>query len=82
MTIRGRIVASSLDPLRQTTRCTSATKAALRIRHRTLRSRWFEYLLVSRDAMATLVHAGGWDLTRTPDGDGPLFVGVLERRTT
>jgi SAM-dependent methyltransferase len=93
-TARGRIVASSLDPYatddavhlayqaRNRARGRMSGQVRVRIRHRTLRSRWFDYLLVSREEMAALAHAGGWDLTRTIDSDGPLYVGVLERRRT
>jgi SAM-dependent methyltransferase len=92
MTDRGRIIASSLDPYatddpvhlayqaRNRSRGRMSGQVRLRVRHRGLCSPWFDYLLASREEMSVLADDGGWRLVRTIDGDGPLYVGVLERR--
>ena len=91
-TPRGRIVASSLDPTasddpvhleyhaRNASRGRMRGQVRIRVRHRDIASPWFDYLLASRDEMSALADAGGWRLVRTIDGDGSLYVGILERR--
>lgn len=90
-TERGRIVASSLDPTaiddrihlayqaRNASRGRMPGQVRLRVRHHGISSPWMDFLLVSRDEMRALAHDGGWRLTRTIDGEGPMYVGVLER---
>jgi SAM-dependent methyltransferase len=52
----------------------------LRVRHGAYCSPWFDYLIVSREEMATLAEAGGWRLARTLDDPASgLYVGVLEK---
>lgn len=91
-TARGRIIASSLDPAatddpvhlayqaQNASRGRMRGQVRLRIRHRDVASPWFDYLLVSREEMASLANDGGWRLVRTIDGEGSLFVGILERQ--
>jgi hypothetical protein len=50
----------------------------MRVRHLQYATRWFDYLMVSRDEMAELAAAGGWRLERTI-GQEPDYVGVLTK---
>jgi SAM-dependent methyltransferase len=51
----------------------------LRIRHRELATPWFDYLMLPPDELDTLAREGGWQLTQTFTGDGPIYSAVLER---
>jgi SAM-dependent methyltransferase len=51
----------------------------LRIRHRELATPWFDYLLLPPDELDALARAGGWQVTRTFNGDDRNYSAVLER---
>lgn len=88
---RGRILGTTIDPLRTDDPLHLAYHARnrergrlpgqvrLRVRHRDLATPWFDYLFVTPEEMAAVAASGGWRLARTLTGDGPVYVGVLER---
>jgi len=49
----------------------------IRIRHREVATRWFDYLCVDPNEMQTLAERSGWRLEQVVDGGGRLYVGVL-----
>ncbi len=87
----GRIIAASNDPYATEVeghlayqranrrRGRMAGQLRLRVRHRALRTAWFDYLIVSPDEMRELVDGSGWSLSRVMRAPGSgLFVGLLE----
>jgi SAM-dependent methyltransferase len=51
----------------------------LRIRHCELATPWFDYLMLPPDELDALAREGGWHLTHTFTGDGPIYSAVLEK---
>ena len=90
-TADARILAASTDvyatddPLhrgfqeRNRARGRMAGQLRIRVRHRYWATPWFDFLLVSPEEQAALALEGGWRLARVVGGDGPYYVGVLER---
>jgi SAM-dependent methyltransferase len=90
-TERGRIVATSNDPYatedtehleyqrRNRERGRMSGQLRLRVRHRSLASPWFDYLIVSPDEMRVLAGVGGWGLRTFVRDEGSFYVGVLEK---
>jgi SAM-dependent methyltransferase len=90
-TDRGRVVATSNDPYatddpehleyqrRNRARGRMSGQLRLRVRHRSLASPWFDYLIVSPDEMRELAGVGGWSIRTFLLGEGSFFVGVLEK---
>lgn len=86
-----RIVGTTLDPLatgdpvhlayhaRNRARGRPPGLVRVRVRYRELATPWFEYRFFTRDELADLAHATGWRLAEVVEGDGPVYVGLLER---
>ncbi len=53
----------------------------IRVRYRTWKTPWFNYLLVSKKEMRRLVHGTGWSIERFIDSKGPQYIAVLGRST-
>ena len=53
----------------------------IRIRYRTHKTPWFDYLLVSRKEMEHIVRGTGWRIREFHDSGTPVFMGVLEKDT-
>jgi SAM-dependent methyltransferase len=51
----------------------------LRIRHDMLATPWFDYLMLPPDELDALAREGGWHVTRTFTGEGPIYSAVLEK---
>ncbi len=52
----------------------------IRVRYKTLRSAWFDYLMVSPEEMADVADGTGWFLERMITSPGsPVYYGVLEK---
>jgi len=51
----------------------------IRVRHRTARTPWFDYLLVSPDEMASIVSGTGWEIGELLMSDGPAYTAVIAR---
>lgn len=87
----GRIVAESRDPLqtdsphhrayhtRNRRRGRLPGQIRMRIRYRTYRTPWFDYLMVSSRGMRTLLRGTGWGIARIL-ADGPQYVAVIEKQ--
>lgn len=87
----GRIVGTTLDPLVTTDPAHLAYHARnrargrppglvrLRVRYRELATPWFDYRFFIPDELEALAAASGWRLAEVIAGDGPVYVGVLER---
>lgn len=88
---RGRIVATTLDPLdtddpehlayhdRNRARGLPPGLVRLRVRYRELATPWFDYLFVGPDELSALVEGTGWRLATTIADDEPVYVAVLEK---
>ncbi len=86
---RGRILAESLDPhqsddpqhlayhRRNRARGRLAGQVRLRVRYKTFKTPYFDYLLVSRREMRAILERTGWAVERFLDGVGPTYVAVL-----
>jgi len=51
----------------------------IRVRHRTLRTPWFDYLLVSVPEMEDILSGTGWELERVFTGSGGPYAAVIRR---
>jgi SAM-dependent methyltransferase len=89
--LAGRIVAQTLDPYqtgapehlayhrRNRRRGRMGGQIRLRVRFRDSATPYFDYLLVSRSEMQTIVRGTGWKVSRFVDGSGPTYAAVLEK---
>jgi len=50
----------------------------MRVRHKQYATPWFDWLLVSKDEMKTLVERTGFKMTGSLDSDGPRYIGILQ----
>src|SRR5438128_750823 len=50
----------------------------MRVRHKQYTTPWFDWLLVSKDEMKTLVERTGFKMTGSLDSDGPRYIGILQ----
>jgi len=88
--VRGRIVAETRDVYRtddpghlayherNRRRGRMAGQIRIRVRHRLLKTPWFDYLMVSRDELEELLAGTGWRLARTIDSDD-TYIAVIEK---
>ena len=53
----------------------------MRARYRQYRTPWFDYLMVSRPEMQAILTGTGWHVARFIDGQGPMYVAVIEKST-
>lgn len=52
----------------------------MRVRHTKYATPWFDYLLVSKDEMTTILEGTGWSISRFIDSkDGPQYIAVIEK---
>jgi SAM-dependent methyltransferase len=52
----------------------------LRVRHRKTIGRWFDYLMVSKDEMQTIVEGTGWQIEGFIDtSESPIYITVLKK---
>jgi SAM-dependent methyltransferase len=89
-TDRGRIVAETRDIYdtedpdhlgyheRNRRRARMAGQIRMRVRHRKLKTPWFDYLMVSREELEQLLAGTGWHLARTLDADD-TYIAVIEK---
>ena len=89
-TDRGRIVAETRDIYntedpdhlgyheRNRRRARMAGQIRMRVRHRKLKTPWFDYLMVSREELEQLLAGTGWHLARTLDADD-IYIAVIEK---
>jgi 2-polyprenyl-3-methyl-5-hydroxy-6-metoxy-1,4-benzoquinol methylase len=87
---RGRIVAETRDVYdtedpahlayheRNRVRGRMAGQIRLRVRHRLLKTPWFDYLMVSPDELAELLDDTGWHVARVINGDD-TYIAVIEK---
>jgi SAM-dependent methyltransferase len=90
LTPTGRIVAEGLDPYqtdeplhhayheRNRARRRMSGQIRMRVRYKTYRTPWFDYLFVSVEDLERLLAGSGWRLTRVMKGDGPSYLVILE----
>jgi SAM-dependent methyltransferase len=88
---RGRIVAESRDTYateepahlayheRNRRRGRLAGQLRIRVRHRSLATPWFDYLIVSPDELRELVAGTGWHVARLLEGEAGMYAAVLEK---
>jgi SAM-dependent methyltransferase len=89
----GRVVAEVLDPYRTREPLHFAYQEAnrrrgrmpgqvrMRVRYKTYRTPWFDYLFVSQDELRALVEGTGWVLREVRESGGPTYCAVLEKAT-
>ena len=89
-TDRGRIVAETRDIYatedpdhlgyheRNRRRARMAGQIRMRVRHRKLKTPWFDYLMVSREELEQLLAGTGWHLAQTLDA-GDTYIAVIEK---
>jgi SAM-dependent methyltransferase len=87
----GRIIAETLDPYqtedpdnlayhqRNRERGRMGGQVRLRVRYKTRRSPWFDYLLVSEEELNSLLTGTGWRLAKTFKDEGPVYWVILEK---
>lgn len=51
----------------------------IRVRFRTCKSPWFDYLFVSADEMRAILDGTGWTIARIIAGEGPFYCAVIEK---
>ena len=56
-----------------------ASQTRLRIRYRAYCTPWFDYLLVSRPEMETILDGTGWRVAGYLDSPGPSYVALIVR---
>jgi SAM-dependent methyltransferase len=88
---RGRILASSVDPydtddpMNLEYHKTNQRKGRmsgqirLRVRYKTYKSAWFDWLIVSKDEMREMLKDTGWKLKRTIETTGPRYMAVIQK---
>jgi SAM-dependent methyltransferase len=87
----GRIIAEVLDPYRTREPLHFAYQEAnrrrgrmpgqvrMRVRYKTYRTPWFDYLFVSQDELRALIEGTGWVLEEVHESGGPTYIAVLAR---
>ena len=87
----GRIIAESLDPYDtdnpdhfayhelNRSRGRMAGQLRLRVRYRTFKTPWFDYLIVSRGEMEDILKGTGWAVSRFLQDEGGPYIAVIER---
>lgn len=51
----------------------------LRVRYKTYKTPWFDYLIVSPDEMRDIVSGTGWQVTRIIDSSTPRYCAIIEK---
>ncbi len=51
----------------------------IRIRFRKYVSRWFDYLLVSKEEMKKILRGTGWEINQFIDSDNAQYIAIIER---
>lgn len=51
----------------------------IRIRFEKYATRWFDYLIVSKDEMKEVLEGTGWKVKKFIDSDSPNYVAVIEK---
>ena len=86
-----RIIAETVDPYQTDEPCHRAYQKSnrgrgrmggqvrVRVRYQTYASPWFDYLLVSKKEMRTVVAGTGWFVSRFIDSKGPSYIAVIEK---
>jgi SAM-dependent methyltransferase len=87
----GRIIAESVDPYKTTDpfhltyhkrnrrRGRMSGQVRIRVRYRGYIGPWFDYLLVSRNEMKTIVKGTGWKVRRFIGSKGPAYTGIIDK---
>jgi len=85
------IIASGLDPYQTTEPLHLAYHARnrerrrmpgqirMRVRHKTYRTPWFDYLFVSVDELRGLLDSSGWQLSSVATAPGPSYLAIIEK---
>jgi len=88
---QGRIIAESNDPYKTTDpihlayheynrqRGRMSGQLRLRVRHKKIKSPWFDYLLVSRDEMREILQGTGWEVRQFIDTETSLYIAIIEK---
>jgi hypothetical protein len=88
---KARIIAESMDPYQtddpvhleyhkfNRKRGRMAGQARLRIRYKKHATPWFDYLLVSKDEMKSILKGTGWQVKRFIDTEGPVYTAIIEK---
>jgi SAM-dependent methyltransferase len=86
-----RIIAETLDPSRtedpahidyqasNRRRGRAQGQIRIRVRYKRYTTPWFDYLFVSPDELAAIVHGTGWGVSELIMSEGPVYVALLEK---
>jgi len=87
-----RIIAESTDPYKtrdpihlayqkvNRSRGRMSGQVRIRVRYRTYMTPWFDYLLVSKREMRSIVAGTGWCIERLIDSAGPQYIAVVRKK--
>lgn len=90
-TSKARILAESVDPYQthdpahleyhklNKSRGKLPGQLRLRVRYRKYMTPWFEYLIVSKKEMQSILKGTGWKLTKTTNSKGPAYIAVIQK---
>jgi len=86
----GRIIAQTLDPYQSgnpdhlayhaqnRAKGRMGGQVRMRVRYKSYKTPWFDYLFVSRDELDTIVAETGWHVHEIIASDGPSYVALIE----
>jgi hypothetical protein len=89
VTAHGKILAQTLDPYQShnpdhlayhahnRSKGRMSGQIRMRLRYKTFKTPWFDYLFVSRDELESVVQGTGWEIVDIITGDGPDYVAEL-----
>jgi SAM-dependent methyltransferase len=88
---KARIIAESNDPYQTDSpyhlayhawnreRGRMSGQVRIRVRYKTYRSGWFDYLMVSREEMQSILEGTGWQARQFISSPGSIYVAILEK---
>jgi len=88
---KARIIAESMDPYKtdepahleyhkfNRKQGRMSGQVSIRVRYKKHASRWFDYLLVSKDEMAHILEGTGWRVKRFIDSENSMYIAIIEK---
>jgi SAM-dependent methyltransferase len=56
-----------------------AGQIRLRVRHKKMKTPWFDYLMVSKDEMNDILKGTGWYVSKFIDSKEPMYIAIIEK---
>ncbi len=88
---RARIIAESTDPYAtelpehleyhsiNRRRGRMGGQLRIRVRYKKYKTPWFDYLIVSKEEMRSILEGTGWGIIRFIDSTGPRYIAIIEK---